>query len=249
MGISNDRREKWLQRKKRKRNRKRANDSSLTISLYHEKGRGITPCPFLFHRIDRDRHRAYDYFIMTGNKKVRHDWYRIRDEYITGDDKISQEHLSQKYAIAKSLVSRRSASEKWVLKREQFRVELSHKVKSELIKRHSAEILKTADFLQVVRTYYKKHVFRRDGGGKITDVPEDSIPVDILNDIMTGIEKNVKLTRLIIGESTEVISTPESWEEKVKRLRAERGVDAEADPEEALNVAEKCKVADSSEKK
>lgn len=185
--------------------------------------------------------------MLSGQKRKFHDWVRIREEYISGDDKTSQDFLSQKYEIAKSIISRRCAREGWVVKREQYRFELSVKVKNEMIKRHSSEILKTADFLQVVRTFYKKHVFRRDSGGKITDVPEDSMPVSLLNDIMSGLEKNVKLTRLIIGESTEAISTPESWEEKVKRLRAERGVDAEDGSGEELNVAEKRKEAQNGE--
>ncbi|MBI4977522.1 MAG: hypothetical protein HZC28_08575 [Spirochaetes bacterium] len=180
-------------------------------------------------------------------KKKTYDWVRIREEYITGEDKITQEYQSQKYEVAKSVLARRCVNEGWVSKREQYRIELSNRIRSEMIKRHSGDILKTADFLQVVRNYYKKHLFRRDPNGKISDIPEDSIPIELLNGLMSGIEKNVKLTRLIIGEPTEVISSPESWEEKVKRLRSERGANSDDEIDNDLNVADKRKQLNNSD--
>jgi len=67
----------------------------------------------------------------------KHDWLKVREEYISGGDPTTLDVLGKKYGIPESTIRKRSMREDWRVLREKFRLQTREETVKRLAKREA----------------------------------------------------------------------------------------------------------------
>ena len=140
---------------------------------------------------------------------VRIPWDSVRDEYIHGDVDArgrrrypSQRELSEKYACAETQVSRISARENWVEKREAFSMQILEERSQKLAEDLANKAIEADMAMYQVAMGTLQQVARRV---KEAHERQELIPASVVKDMAVSIRHLQTAVRLALGQETESV--------------------------------------------
>jgi hypothetical protein len=142
-------------------------------------------------------------------RPVRIPWDSLRDEYIHGDADArgrrrypSQRELSEKYACAETQVSRISARENWVDKREEFSMRILEERTQKLAEDLANKAIEADMAMYQVAMGTLQQVARRV---KEAHERQELIPSSVVKDMAVSIRHLQTAVRLALGQETESV--------------------------------------------